>query len=366
MNTLNRLFGFADDVNVIPVIRIRSRWTKENKHGFLSGIAKFGLPGHKQRLSEILQLNSHLQDNEKEIDKFIDICYDFYINPFKQHAGNSCHTPSPSRPSSRSNSAHDINENDIHIPAELSHSHFRTNLVHRDGVCLFCWNSLECHAAHIVAQEDLPFEHDEQSILQSTGLQSKHQVQNGMLLCIFCHAQFDKLKMYVDVVDEDHGGVKYVLKIVKGLMDSDAVVWSRAIRDTRGSRQLKVEDHADGREVMDNGDNMCLWFINPTANIETRRETRSGRELEPEDLRPNIKALEFHKNACLIWHMAGGAEDEDEYCSDYDSDADQENIPYNQLTEDFVSATAASLKEAVSLAAFQPQFLDNPDLETPK
>ena len=108
------------------------------------------------------------------------------------------------------------------------------------------------------------------------------------------------LKMYVNAVEEDNGGVKYVLKIVKGLMESDELVSRRAIRDTRGSRQLKLEDHADGREVIDNEGNLCLWFINPTANIETRRETRSGGELKPEDLRPNIKALEFHKIACFI------------------------------------------------------------------
>ena len=64
--------------------------------------------------------------------------------------------------------------------------------------------------------------------------------------------------------------------------------------------------------------------------------------------------------------MAGGAEEEDEYCSDYDSDAGQENIPYNQLTEYFVSATAASIKEAQDVTAFQQLSLDNPDLETSK
>jgi len=31
---------------------------------------------------------------------------------------------------------------------------------------------------------------------------------------------------------------------------------------------------------------------------------------------PNRQALEFHKAACLIWRMAGGAEPEEEYCSD--------------------------------------------------
>ena len=33
---------------------------------------------------------------------------------------------------------------------------------------------------------------------------------------------------------------------------------------------------------------------------------------------PNLKALEFHKAACLIWRMAGGGESDDEYCPDDD------------------------------------------------
>jgi hypothetical protein len=35
-------------------------------------------------------------------------------------------------------------------------------------------------------------------------------------------------------------------------------------------------------------------------------------------LLPNRNALEFHKTACLIWRMAGGAEIHDECCSDDD------------------------------------------------
>lgn len=31
---------------------------------------------------------------------------------------------------------------------------------------------------------------------------------------------------------------------------------------------------------------------------------------------PNRQALEFHKTACLIWRMAGGADSDYEYCSD--------------------------------------------------
>jgi hypothetical protein len=40
------------------------------------------------------------------------------------------------------------------------------------------------------------------------------------------------------------------------------------------------------------------------------------------DTLPNVHALQFHKAACLIWRMAGGAEPED-----YDTDSDDEELP---------------------------------------
>ena len=348
--TLNRLFGFADDESIIPSARIRSEWTKENKHGFLSAIAKYGLPHHKIRLNGILASNS--PDRTTEIDDFIDVCFNYYIAVFKQHVGSNCHTPTSSRTPSRSNSVHDINDNLIQ---ELSHSQFKKSVGKRDGVCLFCWNNLQCHAAHLVAQKDLPFDHDEQSIFQRTGLHSKHQVQNGMLLCSVCHGEFDALKRYVDVIVEENGDVKYVLKIVKGLRESDEEEWEIAISKIKSTRQVEKRRFSD-RAVVDSGEEMELWFISPFDDTLNDRETRSRRVLEPADLRPNIKALEFHKTACLIWCMAGGAEEDEEYCSDDDSDADQENIPYEQRTKDFVSATAV----------FKQSLLEHPDLACPK
>jgi hypothetical protein len=57
------------------------------------------------------------------------------------------------------------------------------------------------------------------------------------------------------------------------------------------------------RQVVNDKGEMELYFINE----------------DPARL-PNRKALEFHKTACLIWRMAGGAESDEEYCpSDYDS-----------------------------------------------
>jgi hypothetical protein len=65
--------------------------------------------------------------------------------------------------------------------------------------------------------------------------------------------------------------------------------------------------------VDEDGD-MVLWFVqnNPA-------------------LQPNHNALQFHKTACLIWRMAGGAESEDEECSD-DDDGDSIYVADNEMS----------------------------------
>jgi hypothetical protein len=59
----------------------------------------------------------------------------------------------------------------------------------------------------------------------------------------------------------------------------------------------------DNRQAVEPNGEMALYFVlnNPTKL-------------------PNRQALEFHKAACLIWRMAGGAESEDEHCPDDDDD----------------------------------------------
>jgi glutamate synthase (NADPH/NADH) large chain len=66
-------------------------------------------------------------------------------------------------------------------------------------------------------------------------------------------------------------------------------------------RKGREEDWTDidNRKAVESNDEMALYFVLPTRL-------------------PNRKALEFHKTACLIWRMAGGAEPDEEYCSDDD------------------------------------------------
>lgn len=106
---------------------------------------------------------------------------------------------------------------------------------------------------------------------------------------------------------EENGGVIYVLKIDRGLRESDEEGWRYTVDSIKALRNVKLRKYVDRSVGSD--DAMVLWFMSPPAESQIDRETRSKRVLEPEDLRPNTKALEFHKTACLIWRMTGGAEE---------------------------------------------------------
>ncbi|KAJ2987528.1 hypothetical protein HDV02_006081, partial [Globomyces sp. JEL0801] len=176
---------------------------------------------------------------------------------------------------------------------ELSHKDLKKTLVRRDGVCLFCWK-LKCEGAHIIAQKNVSMACDESSILQRAGLTQKHQVQNGLLLCRNCHSEFDILKQYVDVDDD-----KLVVKVVNETNDENDVNYRRATKGLKGSRYSELEFFQDNRQPIESNGDMVLYFV----------------ENNPTKL-PNRRALEFHKAACMIWRMAGGAETDEEYCSD--------------------------------------------------
>ncbi|KAL5032885.1 hypothetical protein RTP6_000921 [Batrachochytrium dendrobatidis] len=143
--------------------------------------------------------------------------------------------------------------------------------------------------------------YDEDSLFKRAGITQKHQVQNGLLLCRNCHSQFDLLKQYVDVADD-----KLVVKVINETNDETSdkhKEWKDTVRVLKGNRMLWQENWTDidNRQSMESNGEMALYFVqnNPTKL-------------------PNRNALEFHKTACMIWRMAGGAETDDEYCSDDD------------------------------------------------
>ncbi|KAJ8326386.1 hypothetical protein O5D80_005140 [Batrachochytrium dendrobatidis] len=284
----------------IPQQREKSKWKPENNFGFLLGVIAFGMATHRTQLHSLL-VSRQFKDQE---NAFIDSMFDYYIRPFhKNYITDSeiCHTPfavSSGTPS-RTNSAEDLGG--VPEEKELLHKDLKKAVVKRDGVCLFCWDTLECEGAHIIAQKNVPMAYDEDSLFIRAGITQKHQVQNGLLLCNKCHGQFDKLKRYVDVADD-----KLVVKVVNETNDTTSnkhKEWKDTVRVLKGNRMLWQENWTDidNRQSMESNGEMALYFVqnNPTKL-------------------PNRNALEFHKTACMIWRMAGGAETDDEYCSDDD------------------------------------------------
>ena len=277
------------------------------------GIIQEGEDSHIIQLHHLLATNQFTQQQEFSTTSqladpqhprtFIDDMFAHYILPFhKDYSGTStCHTPLSSNPPSRSNSAEDLD----YVPEEreLTHKELKKAVEKRDSVCLFCWNRKPLKGCHIIAQKKIPMAYDEPSLLLRAGLTQKHQVQNGLLLCGNCHDEFDQLQRYVDEVED-----KLVVKVVNYSVlgnDEKHREWQRALRDMRIARSGREEDWTDidNRQAVEPNGEMALYFV---LNNATRL--------------PNRDALEFHKAACLIWRMAGGAESEDEHCPDDDDD----------------------------------------------
>jgi hypothetical protein len=273
----------------IPQQREKSKWKPENNFGFLLGIIVFGINTHITQLHSLL-VSTQFKDQE---NYFIDSMFDYYIRPFHKSYNTdseSCHTPSSV--SSRTNSGEDLD----YVPEdkELLHTDLKKAVAKRDVVCLFCWNRKPLKGSHIIAQNNVPMACDEASLFIRAGIMQKHQIQNGLLLCGNIHDEFDLLKRYVDVVDG-----KLVVKVVNEPNDENNDNYRSATKGLKGSRRDQLEFVPDNRQPIETNGEMALHFVknNPTKL-------------------PKRNALEFHKAACMIWRMAGGAETDEEYCCD--------------------------------------------------
>ncbi|OAJ39484.1 hypothetical protein BDEG_23323 [Batrachochytrium dendrobatidis JEL423] len=163
--------------------------------------------------------------------------FGYYILPFHKdyNDSSSYHTPVSSNPTSRNNSADDLDY--VAKVSELQHKYLNKVVEKRDGVCLFCWDKLSLQGAHIISQKNIGMAYNKPSILLRAGLTQKHQIQNGLLLCINCHDQFGKLKQYVDVVDD-----KLVIKVINETNDltSDKhKKWIETIEDLKVIRRTR-------------------------------------------------------------------------------------------------------------------------------
>ena len=171
----------------------------------------------------------------------------------------------------------------------LNKNQFKESLLERDQVCLFCWHSRILHGAHIIAhQQNSLIPAHVKKIMAAAGIRDKNQVQNGLLLCIGCLISFDRLQIYLDVVEE-----KLVVKVVNYTNDptnEKHLLWKAHVKSLKIARQGQEEYFHDGRKAVEPNGEMALYF-----------------HQNNEEIQPNRIALERRKTACLIWKMAGGA-----------------------------------------------------------
>jgi hypothetical protein len=272
-------------IEQVPQQREKPEWIEENKFGFLLGVLHHGTNTHVAQLHSLLSSNS-MQETEAWT---IHVLFEFYIGPFHDYfiSQPRCRTPLALSSSSDGSKIY-------HIVKELSHSHLRKQLLKRDGGCLFCWQRHQRRGVHVVTHsDDLA---GGPSLFDQTGIAQMHSVQNGLLLCGNCRYAFSSLSKYVDIVDQ-----KMVVKVVNATNDEQNQQWKRSIRDLKMLRAIREEDwtDTDKRQSIESNGEMALYFVNNDPALQ-----------------PNRKALEFHKAACLIWRMAGGAVPDYENCSD--------------------------------------------------
>jgi hypothetical protein len=322
LTTTQRLAAFYElDAlpQVLPTQRRKGAWKAENKFGFFSGVLQYGLESHTTQLGLLLQGSRFKEQQlftsplhrkllgEKYIPTFIDEMFDFYILPFhKSPAGSSSN--SSAETSQGSTPVSSYNPSEENIAGSLwngvwSASRFKRALSARDQVCLFCWENRHLVGAHIIAQKgNNPVAFDEASILHRAGLSQRHQVANGLLLCKICHGDFDTLLKYVDIQRD-----RLVVKVVNYSTDESNEYWKLRTNQVKMLRQINQAFFVGpSKSEEDYSGDLALYFHTPN-----------------QESLPSRKALEFHKEACLIWRLAGGSELEDLECG---SD-DEEGVP---------------------------------------
>ena len=273
----------------IPPKEIKANWKLFNKIGFLKGVFYHGLPVHYNEICHLLESSGasdqkSLVGQKSEINAFIDKMFDWYIRPFKRFPWDDCRSMVSWQVSS--------------LPSdnrERIHHRFLKSLKDRDQRCLFCWGTVELRAAHLVGSQN-EWIADMDALFERAEIKQIHSVENGLLLCVKCHAGVGALYMYVDT-SENRFLVKYI-----NPNGPENRVWKKRHELLVVLRKIWLEYFSDGSIAVDEDGNIPISFVS-----------------KDKSLYPSKTALDLHKTACLIWLLAGGDEDEDCCsCCDYD------------------------------------------------
>ncbi|KAI8839207.1 hypothetical protein BJ741DRAFT_680208 [Chytriomyces cf. hyalinus JEL632] len=281
-----------------------SYFKNKNKFGFLYGILTHS-PDQKMRddyaakLYWTLGTPSLPAPDTPEECSCLDLLYNRFIYPFKQYSQGSSHsTPHESCPSTPGGSSTAFESN----ASNPGPGNFRSALLKRDKVCLFCWGHLGLDAAHLIAQKGgVAVAALIQNHLHQAGLDSIYRVQNGVLLCKVCHGEFDNLRRYFDVEDG-----RLVAKVVNLTSDRDDENYVDAVTVIQWQRFGKIRRNAGfaSRTVVVEENELPSHFAVYFADDDVSKH-------------PNLTALASHKAACLIWKMAGAGDDaEDDFSVD--------------------------------------------------
>ncbi|KAI8823201.1 hypothetical protein BJ741DRAFT_655046 [Chytriomyces cf. hyalinus JEL632] len=302
---INDVDGALDEVLSVsePERPTWSYFKNKNKFGFLYGILTHSpdqnmRDDYASKLYWTLGTASLPAPDTPEEWSCLELLYNRFIHPFREIGTGSSHSTPPESPPSTPGGSSTAFESNASNPGP---GNFRSALLKRDKVCLFCWdadaNALD--AAHLIAQKGgVPVTPLIQDLLDRAGLDSTYRVQNGVLLCASCHRKFDSLRRYFDVEDG-----RLVAKVVNLTSDRDDENYVDAVTAIQWQRFGKTQwnaDFASRTVVVDENEPPAHFAVYFADNDESKH--------------PNRTALSFHKAACLIWKLAGAGDDaEDDY-----------------------------------------------------
>jgi hypothetical protein len=178
---------------------------------------------------------------------------------------------------------------------------FKRGLLKRDGsLCLLCWATVKLllQGAHIIAQKRGATTDAVLRLLASCGIDGLYHLSNGLVLCNTCHILFDQLNLYFEAAGpniEDGTIALFLSNEPNNVADLTAIALS--------IRNVFLNKPNESKPA-----NMIQVKAMETVMVGARQGFRVVHFDNTPSTLPNRTALMFHKAACLIWHMSGGAD----------------------------------------------------------